>query len=150
MANKRNIGNRHSRIKDTANLRTGRLMQYGAPAAGALRKRLKALKYSQPATAPRHTVRGNPVAPVQQPGPPISLAPPSLPPPPIPALGPPYAPMATASIGPVEVKPPATLACPLVSALDKWISEAVQPAALNGFASRWSRSNNSAGIPAAA
>ena len=35
--------------------------------------------------------------------------------------------------GPVEVKPPATLACPIVSALDKWISGAVQPAALKWF-----------------
>ena len=39
----------------------------------------------------------------------------------------------TASAGPVEVKPPATLACPIVSALDKWITEAVQPAALKWF-----------------
>jgi hypothetical protein len=32
--------------------------------------------------------------------------------------------------GPATVNPPATLACPLVSALDRWIDEAVQPAAL--------------------
>jgi hypothetical protein len=32
--------------------------------------------------------------------------------------------------GPVAVAPPATLACPLVSVLDQWIAEAVQPAAL--------------------
>jgi hypothetical protein len=31
------------------------------------------------------------------------------------------------------VSPPATLACPLVSALDKWVSESVQPAALRWF-----------------
>ncbi len=49
---------------------------------------------------------------------------------PIPPLGPPAAPIAA---GPVEVKPAATLACPIVSALDKWISEAVQPAALKWF-----------------
>jgi hypothetical protein len=61
------------------------------------------------------------------PGPPMSLAPS-----PIPSLKPPD-PMVTASVGPVEVKPPATLACPMVSALDKWISEAVQPAALKWF-----------------
>jgi hypothetical protein len=36
--------------------------------------------------------------------------------------------------GPVEVKPVATLACPIVSALDQWIAAAVQPAA-----QRWSR-----------
>ena len=32
--------------------------------------------------------------------------------------------------GPVAVSPAATLACPLVSALDQWIDEAVQPAAM--------------------
>jgi hypothetical protein len=48
-------------------------------------------------------------------------------------LGPPGAPMVTGSVGPVEVKPPATLACPIVSALDQWISGAVQPAALRWF-----------------
>jgi hypothetical protein len=36
-------------------------------------------------------------------------------------------------IGPVEVKPAATLACPIVSALDRWIGDAVQPAALRWF-----------------
>ncbi len=41
--------------------------------------------------------------------------------------------MVTASAGPVEVKPPATLACPIVSVLDQWISGAVQPAALRWF-----------------
>ncbi len=35
--------------------------------------------------------------------------------------------------GPVEIKPPATLACPIVSALDQWIGKAVQPAALKWF-----------------
>ena len=35
----------------------------------------------------------------------------------------------TGSVGPVEVKPAATLACPIVSALDQWIAGAVQPAA---------------------
>jgi Extensin-like protein C-terminus len=48
-------------------------------------------------------------------------------------LGPPRAPMVTAGAGPVEVKPPATLACPIVSALDQWIMAAVQPAALRWF-----------------
>jgi extensin-like protein len=48
-------------------------------------------------------------------------------------LGPARGPTVTASIGPVEVKPAATLACPLVSALDKWIATAVQPAALRWF-----------------
>jgi hypothetical protein len=48
-------------------------------------------------------------------------------------LGPPRDPSVTASVGPVEVKPAATLACPLVSALDQWIATAVQPAALRWF-----------------
>ena len=38
-----------------------------------------------------------------------------------------------ASAGPVEVKPAATLACPIVSALDQWIDSAVQPAAMHWF-----------------
>lgn len=35
--------------------------------------------------------------------------------------------------GPVEVRPAATLACPIVSALDRWIADSVQPAALHWF-----------------
>ena len=34
---------------------------------------------------------------------------------------------------PAAVTPPATLACPIVSALDRWVSEGVQPAALRWF-----------------
>jgi hypothetical protein len=41
--------------------------------------------------------------------------------------------MVTAAAGPVEVKPAATLACPIVSALDQWIASAVQPAAMRWF-----------------
>jgi hypothetical protein len=59
-------------------------------------------------------------------------APRSIPsPPPPPALGP--ASPVTGAIGPVAVSPAATLACPLVSVLDQWIAEAVQPAALKWF-----------------
>jgi hypothetical protein len=54
-----------------------------------------------------------------------------------PISSPPYGPLrssqALALAGPVSVSPPATLACPLVSALDQWIDEAVQPAALKWF-----------------
>jgi hypothetical protein len=64
-------------------------------------------------------------------------APPPFPPPQAgegqgggPPLGPPAM---TASAGPVAVHPAATLACPLVAELDKWISEQVQPAALRWF-----------------
>jgi Extensin-like protein C-terminus len=58
-------------------------------------------------------------------------APRSVPPPP--ALGPALGPPVTGSIGPVAVSPSATLACPLVSVLDQWITEAVQPAAMKWF-----------------
>jgi hypothetical protein len=54
---------------------------------------------------------------------------PSQPPP----LGPPRGPLVTGSTGPVEVSPPATLACPIVAALDQWIATSVQPAALRWF-----------------
>jgi hypothetical protein len=56
-----------------------------------------------------------------------------------PALGPTLGPPAGNSvggIGPVAVKPAATLACPIVSALDRWLSESVQPAAQRWFGSR--------------
>ena len=54
---------------------------------------------------------------------------PSQPPP----LGPPRGPLVTGSAGPVEVSPPATLACPIIAALDQWIATSVQPAALRWF-----------------
>ena len=41
-----------------------------------------------------------------------------------------------AAVGPVAVKPAATLACPIVSALDRWIADAVQPAAMRWFGQR--------------
>jgi hypothetical protein len=47
-------------------------------------------------------------------------------------MGPPV-PQYTGAIGPVEVKPAATLACPIVSALDRWIAQSVQPASLRWF-----------------
>src|SRR5262249_51348104 len=50
-----------------------------------------------------------------------------------PPLGPARGPMVTASAGPVEVSPPATLACPIVAALDQWITTSVQPAAMRWF-----------------
>jgi hypothetical protein len=51
----------------------------------------------------------------------------------LPALGPARGPNMAATIMPAAVTPPATLACPLVSALDRWVSEGVQPAALHWF-----------------
>jgi hypothetical protein len=52
-----------------------------------------------------------------------------------PALGPQRAPLMTAAIGPATLTPSATLACPIVSALDRWVSDGVQPAAVRWFGS---------------
>lgn len=43
---------------------------------------------------------------------------------------------AVASVGAVAVKPTATLACPIVSALDHWLDSSVQPAAMRWFGNR--------------
>ena len=75
---------------------------------------------SYPRNAPAYN------APVYQPPPQRAL----------PALGPMRGPNATAAIMPAAVTPPATLACPMVSALDRWVSEGVQPAALRWFGSQ--------------
>ncbi|MGJ4943317.1 extensin family protein [Bradyrhizobium sp. HKCCYLS1011] len=40
------------------------------------------------------------------------------------------------AVGPVAVKPTATLACPIVSALDHWLAESVQTAAMRWFGAR--------------
>src|SRR6185312_6393169 len=53
----------------------------------------------------------------------------------LPALGPARG-NAVASVGPVAVKPAATLACPIVSVLDKWLADSVQPAAQRWFGAR--------------
>jgi hypothetical protein len=74
---------------------------------------------------PPHPYYGGPAAPYT-PAPPSAAQP-------VPPLGPPRAPLVTGSAGPVEVKPAATLACPIVSMLDQWITAAVQPAALKWF-----------------
>ena len=51
---------------------------------------------------------------------------------PLPPLGPSREPQYAAAT-PIEVKPAATLACPIVSALDRWFANAVQPAARKWF-----------------
>jgi Extensin-like protein C-terminus len=76
-------------------------------------------------TYPRNAPAYN--APVYQP-PPQRVAPTLGP-----SLGPMRGPAATAAIMPAAVTPAATLACPLVSALDRWVTEGVQPAALRWF-----------------
>jgi hypothetical protein len=50
-----------------------------------------------------------------------------------PALGPVRGPYTPASIPQAALTPAAKLACPIVSALDRWVSEGVQPAALHWF-----------------
>jgi len=55
--------------------------------------------------------------------------------PPLPALGPQRG-EPVAAVGPVAVKPAATLACPIVSVLDKWLADSVQPAAQRWFGAR--------------
>jgi Extensin-like protein C-terminus len=54
---------------------------------------------------------------------------------PLPRLGP-TRPNSVAAFGPVAVKPTATLACPIVSVLDRWLVDAVQPAAMRWFGAR--------------
>ncbi len=105
-------------------------------------------RYAPPPNVPTMTQMtpipsGPPGAPLQL-GPPIDqssqdrspLNPPvtsySMPAPQTVPMGPP-APQYTAAIGLVEVKPAATLACPIVSALDHWIAQSVQPASLRWF-----------------
>jgi hypothetical protein len=54
---------------------------------------------------------------------------------PLPRLGPSRGDPVNA-VGPVTVKPTATLACPIVSALDHWLADSVQPAAQRWFGAR--------------
>ena len=54
---------------------------------------------------------------------------------PLPPLGPSQGNPVT-TFGPVAVKPAATLACPIVSVLDRWLADSVQPAALRWFGAR--------------
>ncbi len=54
---------------------------------------------------------------------------------PLPRLGPAQGNPVTA-VGPVAIKPTATLACPIVSELDRWLADTVQPSALRWFGVR--------------
>ncbi|MDO9298012.1 extensin family protein [Bradyrhizobium sp.] len=54
---------------------------------------------------------------------------------PLPRLGPAQG-NSVAAFGPVVMKPTATLACPIVSALDRWLADSVQPAAMRWFGIR--------------
>ncbi|MEH2510271.1 hypothetical protein V1291_001625 [Nitrobacteraceae bacterium AZCC 1564] len=76
---------------------------------------------SPPMTRPQSGARPYSASPALQPATP-------------PRLGPQGAPVS--SFGPVALKPTATLACPIVSMLDRWLVESVQPAAERWFGSR--------------
>jgi len=54
---------------------------------------------------------------------------------PLPPLGPARG-DPVAAVGPVSVKPTATLACPIVSVLERWLADSVQPAAMRWFGAR--------------
>ncbi|MEA2916620.1 MAG: hypothetical protein QOJ15_8701 [Bradyrhizobium sp.] len=54
---------------------------------------------------------------------------------PLPRLGPSQGNPVNA-FGPVAVTPTATLACPIVSALDRWLADSVQPSAMRWFGTR--------------
>jgi hypothetical protein len=54
---------------------------------------------------------------------------------PLPPLGPAQG-NSVAAFGPVAVNPAATLACPIVSVLDRWLADSVQPAAMRWFGAR--------------
>src|SRR6201996_7677142 len=54
----------------------------------------------------------------------------------VPRLGPGPIGNPVSAFGPVAVKPTATLACPIVSVLDHWLAESVQPAAMRWFGAR--------------
>lgn len=101
-----------------------------------------------PYAAPPQAVYAPPPAPYAQPprlgGSPLQLGPPidqtqndraPVAPPvtafPMPSL--PLGPRMPLYTGTVEVKPAATLACPIVSVLDQWLARAVQPAAQRWF-----------------
>jgi hypothetical protein len=73
-----------------------------------------------------------PSYPARPPGPaPYSQAPAQQPP----RLGPAQGNPVTA-VGPVAIKPTATLACPIVSELDRWFADSVQPSAMRWFGAR--------------
>ncbi|MCJ9704323.1 extensin family protein [Bradyrhizobium sp. SHOUNA76] len=54
---------------------------------------------------------------------------------PLPRLGPAQGNPVTA-VGPVAIKPTATLACPIVSELDRWLADTVQPSSMRWFGVR--------------
>jgi hypothetical protein len=84
-----------------------------------------------PYQAPYQTPYGAPAYPPRD----RSSAPYSARPDAAPRLGPAQG-NSVAAFGPVAVKPAATLACPIVSVLDRWLADSVQPAAQRWFGAR--------------
>jgi hypothetical protein len=82
---------------------------------------------------PRRNVRTTVERPPERIAAPRASMLPEASPRPAPPLGPPRSQQLTGAIGPISVQPAATLACPIVSALDQWINSAVQPAAMRWF-----------------
>ena len=90
----------------------------------------RAIVIPRPTRRPRHLHHGR-LSEVRRPG--ITEVPRSE----VPRLGPgPMQGSPVTAFGPVAVKPIATLACPIVSVLDHWLAESVQPAAMRWFGAR--------------
>jgi hypothetical protein len=81
---------------------------------------------------PSQRAQPSPVYQRPQPAAPVYQEPPRS----VPALGPARAPLRSNTMAPATLTPAATLACPIVSALDHWVSEGVQPAAMRWFGSQ--------------
>jgi hypothetical protein len=81
--------------------------------------------------APSYPPRDRYAAPPSAPHPQPSYSPA----PAVPRLGPAQG-NSVSAFGQVSIKPAATLACPIVSALDRWLTDSVQPAAMRWFGVR--------------
>ena len=84
--------------------------------------------------APSYPPRDRYTAPSSAPYPQPSYSPPPATPA-APRLGPAQG-NSVSAFGQVSMKPAATLACPIVSALDRWLTDSVQPAAMRWFGVR--------------
>jgi hypothetical protein len=109
--------------------------RYGTPAAGSPREDFSPEPYERRPLidapgAPRNGTSGVSRAPLREPA---AETPRAGAPAPVVPLAPSRD--GAASFTAVAVSPPATLACPIVSELERWISGAVQPAAMRWFGS---------------
>ena len=99
----------------------------GTPGAEPAARRARRIRPRRPirrATALPRLIRRVPMPPARYP----QAAP-------LPRLGPSQG-NSVSAFGPVAVKPAATLACPIVSVLDRWLADSVQPAAMRWFGAR--------------